>query len=167
MAMFHNNALSYCSVYITDAMSFLENEDLEGLQRHPKRRKAEYRHINQLHFYGLGDSEEEFRIRYRFKKDTVRLLCQLIGHKSAPKSGANHAFTAEQRLCIALRYCTTGTFQRQISDSEGASQSSTHRIIKKVSKVLANHAPDIIEFSTDPQIFKTVSDGFYGFKGSE
>ena len=148
-------------------MDYLGGEDLEGLQRHPQRRKADYVHKDQLNFYGLGDSEEEFRIRYRFRKDTVKVLCELLGEEFSAKSGANHAFTVHQRLCIALRYYATGTFQCQIGDSEGASQSSTHRIIKKVSKVLASHANDIIHFSTDPDVFKAVSDGFYGFSGSE
>ena len=84
-----------------------------------------------------------------------------------PKSGANKALTVEQRLCIALRYYATGTFQRQIGDSEGASQASSQRIIRRVSKILASHVPDVIQFSTDPDIFKSVSEGFYGFKGSE
>ena len=84
-----------------------------------------------------------------------------------PKSGANNAFTTEQRLCIALRYFATGTFQREIGDAEGASQSSIQRIIKKVSKVLASHVNDVVQFSMDPDVYKAVSDGFYAFKGSE
>ena len=111
--------------------------------------------------------EDEFRKHYRFRKNTVRVLCALLGEEFKPKSGANKAFTTEQRLCIALRYYTTGTFQCQIGDSEGASQASCHRIIKKVSQVLASHVPDIVQFSTDPQVFASVSEGFYAFKGSE
>ena len=65
-------------------------------------------------------------------KDTVKVLCGLLGEEFAPKSKANNAFTVEQRLCMALRYYATGTFQRQVGDSEGASQSSMHRIIMKV-----------------------------------
>ena len=60
-----------------------------------------------------------------------------------------------------------GTFQCQIGNSEGVSQSSSQRIITKVSSVLASHAPDVIQFSTDPDIFASVSEGSYGFKGSE
>ena len=142
-------------------------EDLLGYSRNPVRRNAEYRHKDALTFYGVGENEDEFRIRYRYRKDTVKVLCETLGFEWAPKSGANKAFSIEQRLCLALRYYATGTFQRQIGDSEGASQSSSHRIISKVSKVLASHVSDVIQFSTDPDIFKAVSEGFYGFKGSE
>ena len=142
-------------------------DDLLGLSRQPKRKKADYTHKKQLEFYGIDGSDDEFRIRYRFRKDTVRLLCELLGDEFAPKSNANHAFSTEQRLCIALRYYATGTFQRQVGDSEGVSQASLHQIVKNVSRVLASHCKDIISFSTDPAVFKVVSDGFYGFKGSE
>ena len=37
----------------------------------------------------------------------------------------------------------------------------------KVVEALASHADTIIKFSTDPQILKQVSDGFYAFKGSK
>ena len=142
-------------------------EDLLGYTRNPRRRNADYSHKDQLNFYGLEGNDDEFRICYRFRKDTVRVLCETLGCEFAPKSGANKAFTVEQRLCIALRYYATGTFQRQIGNSEGASQSSSQRIIRKVSQVLASHVPVVIQFSTDPDVFKSVSEGFYAFKGSE
>ena len=90
----------------------LYGTDLLGISRRPKRRNADYKHRDQLNFYGNEESEEQFRIRYRFKKDTVKVLCQLLGEEFASKS--NNAFTIEQRLCIALRYYATGTFQRQL-----------------------------------------------------
>ena len=141
--------------------------DLLGYDRHPKRRNADYTHKRQMDFHGIGDNEEEFRKRYQFCKDTVHVLCELLGDEFGPKSGANNAFSIEQRLCIALCYYATGTFQRQIGDSEGASQSSAHRIVRKVSEVLASHASDLINFSTDPEIFETISQGFYAFNWSE
>ena len=109
-----------------------------------------------------------------FEKDTglgktmsTRVLCNLLGDEISPKSMANHAFTTEQRLCIALKYYAMGTFQCEIGDVEGASQASSQRIIKKASKVLASHVSDVVQFSTDPDAFKSVSEGFYAFKGSE
>ena len=99
----------------------LYGTDLLGIGCHPKRRNSEYKHKNQLDFYGNEESEEQFRIRYRFRKDTVKVLCELLGDEFAPKSNANNAFSVEQRMCITLRYYATGTFQRQVGDSEGGS----------------------------------------------
>ena len=95
------------------------------------------------------------------------MLTQLLYDEIALKVASNNAFTAEQKLCIALRYFATGTFQRQVGDSEDASQSSLHRIIYQVAEALASHADTVINFSVDPNILKTVSDGFYAFSGSK
>ena len=70
-------------------------------------------------------------------------------------------------MCIALRYFASGTFQRQVGDSEGASQSTLHRIVPVVAEALANYADSVVQFCTDPEILKQVSDGFYAFGGSE
>ena len=98
--------------------------NLEGLNHEPRQRNGDHMHRNQLDFYGSEENQEQFRIRYRFWKETVRLLIELVHDDTAPKALTNNAFTAEQRMCIALRYFTTGTFERQVGDSEGANQSS-------------------------------------------
>ena len=103
--------------------------NLLGLNQEPMRRNDAYHHRDQLKFYGTEENDDQFRIRYRFRKNTVRLLTELLHDKITLKANTNHAFSAEQKVCIALRYFATGTFQRQVGDSEGASQSSLHRIV--------------------------------------
>ena len=60
-------------------------EDLYGYVRNPKSRNADYHHKDQLQFYGIGESDEEFRIRYQFHKDTVRVLCETLGKRVLPQ----------------------------------------------------------------------------------
>ena len=69
----------------------------------------------------------------------------------------NHQQT-EQRLCCALRFFATGTYQAEVGDSEGVSQSTMHRIIARVFSVLSQKANDIITFSVDPSIMKRNSE---------
>ena len=140
--------------------------DFYGLNRQPVRRNKDYNHKEQLNFYGIEEKQEQFRLRYRFRKDTVRVLTDLIRDDIEPKAKTNNAFSAEQKVCITLRYYATGTFQRVVGDTEGASQSTCHRIIKEVSKAFASRADTLIRFSTDPKVLEDVSDGFYAFKGS-
>ena len=140
--------------------------DFYGLDRHPVRRNNDYTHKDQLQFYGSEEKQDQFTIRYRFKKETVRVLTELIRDEIEPKARTNYAFTPEQRVCIALRYYATGSFQRVVGDTEGGSQTSCHRIIKIVSKAFANRANSLIMFGTDPTVLKDVSDGFYAFRGS-
>ena len=44
-------------------------------------------------------------------------------------SKTNNAFTAEQRLCMTLRFLATGSFQKIIGDSEGGCQATMHNHI--------------------------------------
>ena len=104
--------------------------NLEGLNHEPRWRNGTdvyhtllFTHRNQLEFYGSEENQEQFRTRYKFRKETVRLLTELVHDDIAPKAHTNNAFITELRMCIALRYFATGTFQRQVGDSEGASQS--------------------------------------------
>ena len=71
-------------------------EDYGGIWRHPVKRMADSTHKDQLNFYGLQGCEEEFRKCYRFRKDIVQVLCNLLG------MSLDKAFTVEQKLCIAL-----------------------------------------------------------------
>ena len=65
--------------------------DLLGLNREPVRRNDGYHHRDQLKFYGTEENDDQFRIRYRFRKNTVRLLTQLLYDEIAPKATSNNA----------------------------------------------------------------------------
>ena len=152
--------------------------------RESNRRKGSYAHKDQIGFYENvnknedcymecepSDSEEllgseQFRKRYRFCEKTVNALCLLLGKEIEPLATTNNAFTAMQKLCIALRFYATGSHQIVIGDGEGASQASVSRIVKQVTLALAGHADDLISFNIDQEVMETVAKGFYGFSGS-
>ena len=148
-----------------------------GLFRDSKKRKGSYEHKKQLEFYSNveGDvdgvdgnaNSEHFRKRYRFRPKTVEALTMLLGKEIEPVAYMNNAFTAEQKLCIALRFYATGTHQIEVGDGEGASQASVSRIVKQVSKVLSDHIDDLMVFNVDPDVLETVARGFFGFNGSK
>lgn len=97
----------------------------------------------------------------------MQALCELLRDELQPVVKTNNAFTLEQRVCCALRFFSTGTFQMEVGDGEGASQSTMCRIISKVSYCLSRHADVLIKFSTDPVILDTVSSGFFASSGSK
>ena len=133
-------------------------------------KRINYEHKNQLEYYGSGDPDkscEQFRKWYRFKEETVKKLSKWLEPEIGPKRLTNNAISTEQHMCCALRFYATGTFQTEVGDGEGISQTSMHRIINLVTNALSDHADDIIKFSVYPQVLETVSNGFYGFKGSE
>ena len=157
--------------------------------RESNRRKGSYEHKDQTSFYenvqdrdkcyingvdsdneSQNDDEtvgsEQFRKRYRFREKTVEALCLLLGNEIKPLANTNHAFTAMQKLCIALRFYATGSHQMAVGDGEGVSQASVSRIIKQVTQALSGHADELIAFNLDEDVMETVSKGFYGFSGS-
>lgn len=138
--------------------------NLLGLVRNPVRRGV---YVHRSQFDDFENQEEHFRKRYRFRRDTVQVLCELLRDELAPLVRTNNAFTLEQRVCCALRFFATGTFQMEVGNGEGASQSTMCRIISKVSYCLSEHANELIKFSTDPVILDTVSSGFFASSGSK
>ena len=116
-----------------------EELDIIPMFRHPKRRKGSYFQKDQVEFYSVNrdedseDSEhdldmtgpsEHFCKRYRFQPKTVEALCLLLGGRLHPKAKTNNAFSAMQKLCIALHFYATGMHQIEVGDGEGASQAS-------------------------------------------
>ena len=139
--------------------------------RIPRRRKGGYEHKNQFDFYSLVGAEDEasegFRKRYRFTENSVKAIANLLGDEIEPKAMTNNAFTAYQKMCIALRFYGTGSNQAEVGDGEGASQSSVCRIVDEVTEALCRHTNDLVVMSQDNEILNQVSTGFYGFKGSK
>ena len=73
--------------------------------------KIKYVHNDQLDFYGAAsenESSDHFRPHYRFKEKTVKALAELLRDEIGPRSKTNNAFSAEQRLCMTLRFLATG-----------------------------------------------------------
>ena len=95
-----------------------------GLFRDPQKRKGSYAHKDQLDFYSNLDegndegdaNSEHFRKRYMFRPKTVEALLLLLGKEIEPLARINNAFTAKQKLCIALRFYATGTHQLEVGD---------------------------------------------------
>ena len=76
----------------------LNGLNILGFYREPKRRRANYEHRDQLTFF-LEDNPQ-FRLKYRFKKETIWCLANAFHEEIGPLIVAtNHAFTTEQRIC--------------------------------------------------------------------
>ena len=147
--------------------------DLAGLGilgRQPIRKRLCFVHKDQLTYYGHPDQNEscdQYRRRYRFREQTSKELARQLDAEIAPKAETNNALSIKQRLHVALRFYATGTFQAEIGDGEGVSQSSMYRCIALVSDVLARHLDDLVCFQIDKQMLEQNAAKFYGFKGSE
>ena len=132
--------------------------------------KIKYVHKDQIDFYGAAsdnESSDHFRLRYRFKEKTVKALAELLHDEVGPKLKTNHAFTAEQCVCMKLRFLATGSFQKVLGDSEGGCQATMHNHIIRVVKAMLHHANQFIRFSLDEEVLQNTETGFYDFSGSK
>ena len=94
-------------------------------------------------------------------------MSELFHDEIGPKAKTNNVFSAEQRLCMTLRFLASGSFQKVVGDSEGASQASVHNHIITVVMAMSRHADQFVRFSLDEYVLQNTETGFYGFSGSE
>ena len=157
---------------ITIAIAIMNADGIDGFDafRAFNYRKIKYVHRDQLDCYGaedMNDSSDHFRLRYRFREKSVKALAELLRDEIGPKSKTNNAFSAEQRMCMTLRFLATGSFQKVLGDSEGACQATIHNHIMTVVKAMSRHADHLITFSLDEDVLSNIETGFYGFSGSK
>ena len=62
---------------------------------------------------------EQFRLRFRFRKDSVFDLVKNLGKDLQHQSRRGLPLTPMQQVLIALRFYATGTFERVIGDLFG------------------------------------------------
>ncbi|KAH0816484.1 hypothetical protein GEV33_006307 [Tenebrio molitor] len=64
-------------------------------------------------------SEAEFRSRYRFYKNTVGTIIDLVEDHISPMTLRTRSLSAAEQLLIALRFYATGAFQILVGDDYG------------------------------------------------
>ena len=138
----------------------MNTDGIEGFEafRDFNHQKIHYVHRDQLACYGAEDeneTSEHFRLRYRFKEKSVRTLAELFRDEIGPKAKTNKAFSAKQRMCMTLRFLASGSFQKILGDSEGASQASVHNHIITVVKAMSRHCDHFVRLHWMKMYYKT------------
>jgi len=108
---------------------------------------------------------DEFRRRYRFSRDSLLELAQILKSQIEPLVATNKAYTAIERLCVVIRLLAAGAFQQINGDAEHSSQPSVSRHLRIVCRALKNLGKTLIQFNTDPAVLEATSNGFYAVKG--
>ena len=60
--------------------------------------------------------DEAFRLRFRLRKDSVRVLVKILAEDLEHQTRRGLPLTPMQQVLIASRFYATGTFQRVIGD---------------------------------------------------
>ncbi|VDI83653.1 Hypothetical predicted protein [Mytilus galloprovincialis] len=82
----------------------------------PHRKERHFRLKDDL---SLNLSNEELRERYRFGRDGINFISNLVSDDITRKTKRNHALTVPQMVMVTLRFLTTGIFLQVVGDTIG------------------------------------------------
>ena len=113
--------------------------------------------------FSLHDcTDDELRSRYRFGRESIEVLVDLLRDDLERATARNHALSTTVQVLVALRFFASGSFLQVIGDTIGLSKSTVSRIIANVSYALAQN-----QMQTEAEIAQ-IKRGFYdkgGFPG--
>ncbi|GLV40830.1 hypothetical protein CBL_10005 [Carabus blaptoides fortunei] len=102
-------------------------------------------HANPFETY----DEAEFKLRFRFSKQTVQNFLQLIDTKLEPIQNKRELLVSKMnQLLLALRFYATGSFQLAQGDLMHVHQSTVSRIVCRVTNAIASLCPEYIKMPT-------------------
>ena len=93
--------------------------------------------------------EENFRQRFRLRKDSVILLVDALQNDLEHHTRRGLPLSPMQQVLMALRFYATGSFERVIGDLFGVTVSTACTVIHKVSREIAKRKSEFISFPGD------------------
>ena len=122
-----------------------------------QRRPRNYRFNANL----LNYTDEELRAGYRFGKESIQYITNLIETDLRRKTNHNHALRPIDQLLIALRFYASGNFLQVIGDTVGVDKSTVSRAVHDVSQLLSAKQSMFIKWPTTAAVINENKNGFY------
>ena len=109
-----------------------------------QRRRRVYRHrpSQLLDVY----TDEEIRDRYRFRRDSIAYICDLVDADLRRPTSRNHALSVETQVLASLRYLASGCFYQVGADILGIDKSSVSRIVHGFCKAIVAKGNQFFRF---------------------
>ncbi|KAJ8913903.1 hypothetical protein NQ315_005700 [Exocentrus adspersus] len=145
------------NLHETSSSSDEENELLVDIFQNRRREKRIRERVNHMDYW----DEDDFFIRFRLTKDSVRQLLDLILERLQTPTDQNAAVTAISQLLLTLRYFATGSMLVVVADFCGVHKVTASRIVKKVSEAIASLGNQFINFPHDPHEIDRICADFY------
>ena len=109
----------------------------------PRKERVHRREIEPFECY----TERELRSRYRFGREGLEFIVDLLTDEISPSTRRSHSLSAEEQVLITLRFLASGSFLEVIGDTFGSYDKSTvSRVVHRVTQVLATKVNDFIKF---------------------
>ena len=107
----------------------------------------------------MGDPE--LVARYRFNRQGVNAIMELIGAEVAHRTGRSRAIPAEIQVLCSLRYFASTVFQMDAADRFNMAQSSVSRCVARVTESLAGKLTDVVHFPATEAELRQTQHEFY------
>lgn len=121
-----------------------------------------YRELDPLNHY----SEEELRSRYRFGREGINFIVELLSDEIAPSTSRSHSLSATEQVLVALRFLASGSFLEVIGDTFSSYDKSTvSRVVRRVTLALASKVNDFVKFPTTPNERDEIKHGLFRVGG--
>lgn len=105
--------------------------------------------------------------RYRFSRDGIIHICNLLAPHIECPTRRNRALTTTQTVCIALRFFASGRFLYTVGDAENLVKSSVSRSIRKVYLALKTFLSVYIVFPEHSPRVQGIKDAFLEIAGMD
>ncbi|XP_028413867.1 putative nuclease HARBI1, partial [Dendronephthya gigantea] len=113
---------------------------------------------NILQYY----DDNELRKRYRFGRQTIVYITNLVRDEISPATNRTHAVSATHQVLITLRFLASGSFQQVTGDTLASLDKATVcRIIRRVTVALCRKINQFIKFPQSQEDRDIVKQGFY------
>ena len=113
-----------------------------------RRRPRQFRELIDIENF----TDEELRARYRFGRQAVGYITNLIADDLRRSTRRNHALPPLQQVLIALRFFASGSFLQVIGDTAGVNKSTVSRVVTSVSHALLAKQSDFIKWPTGAEL---------------
>ena len=115
------------------------------------RRKRKQREFRSIGFTIDGYTDEELRARYRFGKESIEYITDLLADNLRRKTNRNHPLSALQQVLIALRFYASASFLQVVGDTVGVNKSTVSRVVANVSLALVARQQEYVKWPRQQQ----------------
>ena len=106
-------------------------------------------------------SDEQLRQRYRFGRDSIMYLSDLLRDQLERLTRRKTSLTVEEKVMIALRFFASGSHLQVIGDTMGHDKSTISRVTRQFADALVEKKDTFIKWPQTPEKLSSIKNGFY------
>ena len=142
----HNSYVRNVYLNVEVNMNDLGNDDY--LANNNARRPRTYR-LRESPLRDESFTDEEIRARFRFRRDSILYIMDIVYEDLVRPTNRNHALSVETQVLAALRFFACGSFLQVIGDVVGIDKSTMSRLVTGFCATLNRRVNEFIKFPFD------------------